>query len=152
MYFKMTFIAVIAFLMVSCGEDENTKTVKPYEFTALSQGDLKGNGKEGIGKSKLIISDPKSFEVILSKINSVNPEISPVPAIDFNKSIVLVVFDEVKSQGGHSIDITRVNEHEDRLMVEVERLNDGGMLTVMTQPYHMVKIPKTTKPIIFKEK
>lgn len=152
MKIKIISILVIAFLMISCEDDEKTKIVKPVEFTTLSQGDLKGNGEEGIVKSKLIVSDNTSFGVLLSKINAVNDEISPAPAIDFNESVVLAVFDDIKSHGGYSIDITKVSEHEDRLVVEIERLNEGGMLTVITQPYHIVKIPKSTKPIIFKEK
>lgn len=142
---------VLALLMFSCQNKEKTNSVKPVEFSTLSQGDLKGNGEEGIGKSKLIISDQKAFEVLLAKTNAVNDQISPAPTIDFDQSIVLAVFDEIKSHGGHSIDITEVSEHEDRFVVQIERLNEGGMLTVITQPYHLVKIPKTTKPIIFKE-
>jgi len=137
--------------MFSCGNKEKDSIVKPVSFSTLSQGDLKGNGKEGIEKSKLIISDMKAFDVLVEKINSVNDEISPVPAINFDESIVLAVFDDLKSHGGHSIDITKVTEQEDRFVVEIERLNTGGMLTVITQPYHLVTIPKTTKPIIFTE-
>lgn len=142
---------VLSFLMFSCGNKEKSESVKEISFSTISQGDLKGNGKESIEKSKLIISDTDAFKVLVSKINNVNDEISPIPAVNFDQSIVLAVFDDIKSHGGHSIDITKVTEHQDRFVVEVERLNTGGMLTIMTQPYHLVKIPKTSKPIIFKE-
>src|SRR5690606_18507690 len=148
---RITYMLVLSFLMFSCGNKEKSESVKEISFSTISQGDLKGNGKESIEKSKLIISDTDAFKVLVSKINNVNDEISPIPAVNFDQSIVLAVFDDIKSHGGHSIDITKVTEHQDRFVVEVERLNTGGMLTIMTQPYHLVKIPKTSKPIIFKE-
>src|SRR5690606_1506406 len=149
---KITYILVLSIFMFSCEEKEKSISVKPVEFTTLSQGDLKGNGEENIGKSKLIISEQKIFDVLLGKINFVNDQINPAPKVDFNESIVLAVFDDIKSHGGHSVDITNVSEYEDRFVVEVERLKEGGMLTMMTQPYHLVIISKTSKPIIFKEK
>lgn len=148
---RMTYMLVLTLLMFSCGNQEKTSSVKPVSFSTISQGALKGDGQEGIEKSKLIISDSKAFMVLLGKVNTVNDQIDPVPSIDFDQSIVLAVFDDIKSHGGHSIDITKVSEHEDRFVVEIERLKKGGMLTIITQPYHLVKIPKTAKPIIFKE-
>lgn len=149
---RVTYVIVLTLLMFSCTEKKNnSEVIQPVEFSTLSQGDLNGNGDEGIEKSKLIITDKKVFTVLLSKMNTINDEVSPIPMVDFDENIVLAVFDDVKSHGGHSIDITKVTEQEDRFLVQIERLNTGGMLTVITQPYHLVMIPKTTKPIIFKE-
>ncbi len=148
----LTYAVVLTLLLFSCEEKQKTEDVmKPVEFSTISQGDLNGNGNEGIEKSKLIITDKKVFTVLLSKMNTVNEEVSPIPMIDFDKNIVLAVFDEIKSHGGHTIDITKVTEQQDRFVVQIERLHTGGMLTVITQPYHLVVIPKTSKPIIFKE-
>src|SRR5699024_5986382 len=112
---RITYVLVLAILMFACKYKQTTNTAKTIEFTNLSQGNLHGNGQEGIVKSKLIISDQKSFEVLLSKINAVNDEITPAPTVNFDQSIVLAVFDEIKSHGGHSIDITQVSEQEDRI-------------------------------------
>lgn len=52
--------------------------------------------------------------------------------------------------GGHTIDITNITEFETTIVVTVENLQTGNTSGVfVTQPYHIVKIPKATKPIVF---
>ena len=69
--------------------------------------------------------------------------------IDFSKFTVIAVFDAVKTSGGHSIELD-IKPNTENVVVEVSRKSPDGMATsVMTQPYHIVKIPKTDLPIVF---
>jgi hypothetical protein len=59
------------------------------------------------------------------------------------------VFDEVKSDGGWSIDITNIENQENQIVVTVTNLHTGNITSVMTQPYQIVKIPVSDKEIVF---
>jgi len=53
--------------------------------------------------------------------------------------------------GGYTIDITGVVENKNDLTVTIRNLSpNGAVYTVITQPYHIVKIPKTEKRIVFR--
>jgi hypothetical protein len=69
--------------------------------------------------------------------------------IDFTNYTVIVVIDRIYGNGGHTIDITNITEFETTIVVTVENLQTGNGSSAVTQPYHIVKIPKATKPIVF---
>lgn len=62
--------------------------------------------------------------------------------IDFNKYQIIAVFDQIYENGGYSIDITNV-------IVKVENLLTGGINSIFNQPFHIIKISKSGKPILF---
>jgi hypothetical protein len=66
--------------------------------------------------------------------------------IDFNNYIIIAVFLEVKPVNW-LVEITNIMENEDNILVSQED-TEGGFLTI-DQPYHIVKIPITDKPIVF---
>lgn len=71
--------------------------------------------------------------------------------IDFDIETVLAVFEEIKNSGGYSINIVKVEEQEKKVVVAIDRLLKGGAASVITQPFHIVKIAKVNKPIVFVE-
>lgn len=112
---------------------------------------LYGNGQENISKQNTVIKNSLDWNELMDKINSVNnvTERFSETNIDFSSYTIIAVFDEIKMNGGHSIDITDVTENDKNIIVTVENLLTGGMTTVITQPFHIVKIPKRNKPFIF---
>ncbi|WP_431243409.1 protease complex subunit PrcB family protein [Flavobacterium sp. P21] len=75
---------------------------------------------------------------------------SPDVTVDFTKYQVIAVFDEVHNYGGYSIDITKVTESKIQTIIKVEKLLKGNLTTVITQPYHIIKIAKSNKTVVFK--
>ncbi|MFT6748715.1 MAG: hypothetical protein ACI9XR_000217 [Flavobacterium sp.] len=69
--------------------------------------------------------------------------------IDFNSFVVIAIFDKIYTNGGHSIDITNITEFETNIIVTIENLQTGNQFSAASQPYHIVKIPKVNKPIVF---
>jgi len=113
----------------------------------------KGNltGSEGIPKQNLVITTQTDWENLITAMNSVN-NVSDSFAeinIDFSKYQVIAVFDEVKSNGGWSVDITDITENTDSVVVLIENLKRGDSTSVVTQPFYIVKIPVSEKPIVF---
>ena len=54
--------------------------------------------------------------------------------------------------GGYNLEVKSVKEFPDRVIVKVERTYSGKNCIVteaFTQPFHIIKIPKTSKPIFY---
>jgi hypothetical protein len=128
--------------------DQNVVNVK---ISTIAQGDLPGAGEEGITKQNSIITTESEWNKLKTAMNTINTETNNFTEteIDFAKYQVIAVFDEVKSSGSWSIDITEIIEYSDRIVVTVQNLKKGDITCVMTQPYHIVKIPVTEKKIEF---
>ena len=71
--------------------------------------------------------------------------------IDFLLYQVIFVIDYIKGNGGWSIDVTDVTEYTDKIVVTVSNLFTGSASSVITQPFQIVKIPVSEKPIIFND-
>jgi len=69
--------------------------------------------------------------------------------VNFEEHQVIASFDQPWPTGGHSIDIISVVENSENIVVVVDKLNNGDFTQMPTRPYHFVKIPISTKPIIF---
>ncbi len=148
---KITLLIIAIFsLLISCNSEEDNLT-KVGNLILIGQGNLYGNGEENIEKQNLVISNTSSWKELMNKMNSVNNESSNFieTDIDFSKFMIIAVFDNVKGNGGHSIDITKIEENNNNIFVSVEYLLPGGFTTIMTQPYHIIKITKKNKPVIF---
>ena len=139
-------------LLVGCtNTDEDTTPIAIIKFTQIRKANLYGDGREHIHKQNLVVSDSISWNLLLQKINIANDETQffRETDIDFSEFMVLAVFDDIKANGGHSIDIMRVTEYETKIVVDTYNLLKGDLTTVITQPFHIVKIPKQNKPIVF---
>jgi len=149
----LLFILVLT-IFIGCIKNDDeflSFTISPI---LIGNGDLGGNGKENITKQKLIISSNETWVELMNKMNSVNYETANFTEteIDFSNFIILAVFDEIKMSGGYTIEITSVVENQNNLTVTIHLLSPKGVAPgVITQPYHIVKIPKTEKIIFFNE-
>lgn len=77
-----------------------------------------------------------------------------LPEVDFNKSILVAVFSGTKPTGGYAVKITSVYIQEDRMIVEYQEIKPPADIMVtqaLTQPYHILSIPKTDLPIEFRK-
>jgi hypothetical protein len=70
--------------------------------------------------------------------------------INFSTHQVIAVIDKMHASPRWSIDITDVVEYADKLIVTYTHLDTNrSLLAVAHQPYHIVKIPKLNKDVIF---
>lgn len=145
------FLSVLAASAISCNNSDDVKQ-KSVPFILVGQGNLLGAGKEDIIKQNIIITDSVQWQDILNQMNVVN-DVSKSFAetnIDFSKYQVIAIFDEVKGNGGWSIDITKIEEQANEIIVYITNLKTGDISSVITQPYQIVKIPVSEEQIIFK--
>ncbi|MEN8125874.1 MAG: protease complex subunit PrcB family protein [Bacteroidota bacterium] len=148
---SILFIAVIHILLISCINKDDNNELNQIEFTTIGQGNLYGNGRENIVEQNLVVSNENDWNELINKMNSVNNVSNGFTKsnIDFSNFTVLAVFDEIKTSGGHSIDMIKIVENDTEIIVTIDHILPGIATTIMTQPYHIVKISKNNKTIIF---
>jgi len=150
---KILLFAVLAFAAIGCQDDE-AQAIDPVtiEFSQVGKSELYGNGEEDIEGGNLVINSDTEWQAMLTQMATVNPLPDGFSAdVDFSQFTVIAAFDPIRPNGGHSIDIVSVIEADREITINVNNLGpEGGNATlVMTQPYHIIKIPKTTLPVVF---
>ena len=155
------FLLLVCLIFLSCNNnDEPTPipfvpvTITP---TLISKYNIGVSSSIGISEQKTIYNESTNWNLLLNQIEDYYLPLGEdylaqhflETNIDYTNYTVIAVFDRVYGNGGHSIDITNITEYENTIVVTVENLLTGNGSSVITQPYHIVKIPKTNKPIIF---
>ncbi len=110
-------------------------------FTSLEKGWHSNYTNQG----NLVFSDQNAWETHYKAAHSNN-----VPQVDFTKETVLAVYMGTKPTNGYSVEIKEVRNFPPLLevLVQTSGPQKGKMyLQVITHPYHIVKIEKTSKPI-----
>ncbi len=151
---KSLFIIISCSILIACNKDEVEKIDLPFEVSEINKGTLYGAGDEDIPQQNILIENESDWVGLMDKMNSVNDETENFSEtdIDFVNYMVLAVFTDVKSSGGYGIEMTDVIENTNTIDVTLSHQSpgSGGMvLTVITQPYHIVKVPKRDKPVNF---
>jgi hypothetical protein len=154
-YYSGMFSCLLVLLMFTfsgCGKQENEEFPKKITSTLIAQGELHGNGNEGILQQNIIITTSTEWHSLINKMKSRNDNITDnftEMEIDFTQYQVIAVFDEIKGNGGWSIDITDITEYADSIVVTYKNIETGNDTRVITQPFQIVKIPISSKNVIF---
>ena len=148
---KTIFIILFSMLISGCRSYNNNSEIIKIEATLIAKDNLYGNGAEGINKQNLVITNKSIWNNLIAQMNAVNNVSNSFSEteIDFSKYVVIAVFDEIKSNGGYSLALT-ITDNSENIMVNVTTIAPQGFATtVITQPFHIVKILKSDLPIIF---
>lgn len=151
---KKLLLPIFVLVFTACSSDSNTTNKIPenIDSTLIAKGELYGNGDENISQQNMVITNQTDWTNLKNQMDSVNT-ISPgftEQNIDFDVYELLVVFDQIRATGGFSIEIATVNEDENNIIANIEMTSPGEVATmVITQPFHIVKILKSDKTVIF---
>lgn len=152
---KILSLVVLGILMFGCKKDDNNSITYPINvpFTKVAKGyNYNANSKYPFG-NKSTLTDSSQWNKVLAKLDSLispnNPDIF-IRTIDFNSYQLLSVVDSVRYSGGWSVDIVSIKEYQNNIEVSVANVEKGNSDPEVTQPYHIVRITKQTKPVIFK--
>lgn len=77
-----------------------------------------------------------------------------LPAVDFNKEMVIAIYSGTKATGGHSVSVVKVEDTGKNIVVTYRTTSPrpGGITTqALTQPFVMIKVPASAKPVVFKQ-
>jgi len=103
-----------------------------------------------VPKQYLVITTSDDWDNLLTAVPSLRESLIETN-IDFSNYQVIALIDQQYRNGGWTIDITDVTEYADEIVVTVENLQKGNALSVVTQPCHIVKIPRSAKNVRFQE-
>jgi len=148
---KNILLILSLFFIISCDKKNEIITeFQPFEisFVSISKSGLYGAGAEGIVDSNILIKNNSEWQNLINQMDSVNnvsDSFSEID-IDFDKYMIIAIF---VGMGANIIivEITSIIENETNITVlkqEIETIS-----SVVTQPYHIVKIPISDKTIVF---
>mmetsp|Transcript_36040 Transcript_36040/g.39833 ORF Transcript_36040/g.39833 Transcript_36040/m.39833 type:complete len:202 (-) Transcript_36040:101-706(-) len=91
------------------------------------------------------------FEALWQSHSTIFSPPPNIPEVDFESDMVLGVFLGTQNSGGYDIEIKSIEENDSEISVKCETKGPlGGIVTcALTQPFHIVKISKSTKPVRF---
>ena len=145
----MRVLMMFVFFLASCtSNDEEAMAPSPISFTEVGKGALHGAGTEGIAQSNRVIDNESDWQNLITQMNAVNRVTSDFAetAIDFSQYTVIAIFLDVKPSGWE-VSITAIEEHASN--IKVFTTEQAFANTTITQPFHIVKIPTSTKAIEF---
>ena len=148
---KSIVISVLVLLVLSCSSSNDTPRIDTIEPTLIGKGNLLGNGEEGIIEQNIVISDQNVWNNLIAQMNLVNnlSDGFTETNIDFSEYNIIAVFDELKGNGGHGLELN-ITSNSNNIVVDVIKLfPQGNATTIITQPYYIVKIPTSDLQIIF---
>ena len=153
---KTLILSLFIILTLSCNNNDNESqtnvpTPIPTPTTIIST--LVGKGSTSHPTPPLqntLIINQAQWDAILNTMNAVNNVSNDFTEtnIDFNNFDVIAVFRNPLSNSASTVDIISIVENQTERVVTVQNLTNGIAQDV-AQPFHIVKVVKSTKPVIF---
>jgi len=117
-------------------------------FTTISVGSHSGYTNQ----SYLVIQDGQAWVELWNQHMLFLADPLPLPEVDFSANMVVAVFMGEARTGGYALRIYDMVDVGESIIVKMEKIEPGPnciVPQVLTQPYHIVQIAKTDKPITF---
>jgi len=146
---KYLVILALCCSAINCKSTDSLK-MKGSQVQIVTNGGLYGNGKEGFEKGHQAIKSKVDYKAMINKMNRANKVAKPEEAntIDFENYILVAIFDKVRSTGGYSMEFEKMTMEGQNLILHIKMNKPERLATsIMTQPYLLLKLPKTNKEI-----
>lgn len=118
-------------------------------FTTIEQGAVSGISTN----ERLSIKDEMTWIEVWKKHSEGKRVPQMLPHVDFDRNMVLAVFDGEKSGGGELVRIECVRLLKDKMVVLLghDRIGSGstGSTRSTLRSFHIVSLPKTSLPVVF---
>ena len=102
----------------------------------------------------MVVRTQGDWDTLWKRHASIQSPPPPAPAVDFSREMVAGVFAGEKNTGGYEVEITGVEVKDSRVYVRYgeKAPPSGGIVTqALTQPFHLIKLPKSDMPIVFEK-
>jgi hypothetical protein len=135
-------------LQQSCQKTQPAAPSAPPEPEAREVTVLRewSGGTCGVAEPKqVVIRDSDAWKSLWKEMQSQRTPAPATPDVDFSREMVVGVFLGQKPTGGYSVRVTRIEQAPDVLKVEFKETRpapDSIVTQALTQPYHLVVVPK----------
>lgn len=154
--FPILAFSSVLFFGMNCSTSKKNTSIPPGEmtYTIIKSGNMYGAGEEGLAAGIIAASNTEEMNNLINKMNSVNEEINKPLISDvhfFNESMLLFIFDKVRGSGGHVIQVETITNTGTEISVAVKEIAPNGPAsTVLSQPYTILQLKKSTLPVQLK--
>src|SRR5690554_94519 len=150
---KIFLIAILSMVLVNCSSDDNESfSSQNIEFSTIAHYAIPNTPfLDNPESQNIIISDSTNWEDFLMNLEyHLGYSIDIDNSVDFETHQIISVFDQIRPTGGFGINVISVAENQNNIIVNLETSYDDGITFQMPiQPFHIVKIPKSDKPVVF---
>ena len=141
----------LLFFTFTCANDDDSPTrdesLTPIEFTVIGQGDV---GMEEVPYKNELIASAAKWNLLTPVI--VNRGISTTEInnlnINFIESDLIVVMIDPIAGSSSGIEITSIQQNLTNRIVTIQTRK--GLFSTMSRAFQIVKVPKSSKPLLFK--
>jgi hypothetical protein len=120
----------------------------PIEFRTIEQGNFSGVQTA----MQLVVTNSAQWQELWARHSAQKIPGSKAPEINFDQETIFFVALGRQSSGGHKIEIAEVKTTDGKteVVVKTRAPRPGGFrLQALSAPFHIVAIPKITKPVKF---
>ncbi|WP_294818869.1 protease complex subunit PrcB family protein [uncultured Flavobacterium sp.] len=154
---RIILAAAMAVSLYSCQDDDSgpiaTTNNGPVAVTFTEIGNQELMGSENFEVPRLVIDNEADWNALKAQMDLYNPYSAGFTEndIDFSQYKVIAVIDELRTSGGYDITIASVSRDREQITVHIEHSDSGpgNAASVLTQPFHIVKIPYSPLPVVF---
>lgn len=146
---KTLILSLVLLFTISCTKSNDENEIETQTITPVLVGKGYLNYNTIYSKQNIVITNSNDWQTLLTNFNSINNNITTSFTeinIDFNNYEIIVVIEAKNSST--SVDITNIMENTNNIAITIQNLKLGVTQDV-ANPFHIVKIPKSTKPIVF---
>ena len=144
-------LLTVLILIMGCSNNSDSEPVESFPKTIIPVLIGKSSVSNPIPLlQNVLISSQKDWNILLNSVNAAN-NVSinfTETNIDFSNFDVIAVFRNQYSNSSSTVDITKIVENQTNRVVTIQNLINGISQDV-AQPFHIVKIPKSNKPVVF---
>lgn len=154
------FAAAMAALLAACSElpsvtpelDREPLDGEPVEVIRLAE-TLPAHYSGMTQRERVVVRTPAEWEIVWRRMWAGHSPLPPVPAVDFERHVLLVAAMGSRPTGGYHIRIAEAAALADEVAVRVvETSPSRGCITTQafTAPVDVVKLPRTSRQIQFR--
>ncbi len=147
---KTILLTFAFFIIMSCSSTTDDETFISQTITPvlIAKGSLMGS--ENIAPQNVVFYNRIDW---LNTINLIDQfrlaRFTETNNVDFDRYQIIAVFDKVYGNPTNQVNISSIVENSNNFIVTVQIIYQPSIASVMDQKFHIVKIPKSNKPVIF---
>ena len=147
---KTLILSLVLFLTLSCSNNDANTSSLPQTIIPVLIGKGSLMGSENIPQQNIVISNTANWNIILNSIDLFRlAQFSETKNVNFVNFRLIAVFDKVYPGATYEFKIASIVENATNIVVIVQKTLRPSIAAVVDQKFHIVKIPKSLKPVVF---